>query len=76
METIYQNVQISREKGDLSHYIGCFLAVVIRSNIISVQLDHPVTTFLFGIVGGCRPLKVEVEAELSTVTKVNFLGKN
>ena len=52
------------------------MAGVIRSNIISVQLDNPVTTFLFEIVGGCRPLKVEVEAELSTVTKVNFLGKN
>ena len=42
-ETIYQNVRISGEKGDLSNFIGCFLALVIRSKIISIQLDHPVS---------------------------------
>ena len=43
LETIYQNVQISREKGDLSHFKGCLLAGVIRSKLILVQLDHPVS---------------------------------
>ena len=43
LKTIYQNVRISGEKGDLSHFIGCLLAGVIRSKIISVQLDHPVS---------------------------------
>ena len=42
MKTIYQNVQISGEKGDLSHLIGCLLAGVIRSKLIPFQLDHPV----------------------------------
>ena len=27
----------------LSHFIGCLLSGVIRSKIMSVQLDHPVT---------------------------------
>ena len=43
LETIYQNVRISREKGDLSHFKGCLLAGVIRSKLILVQLDHPVS---------------------------------
>ena len=42
LETIHQNVRISGEKGDLYQFIGCFLAGVIRSNLIAVQLDHPV----------------------------------
>ena len=41
-ETINQNVQISREKGDLSHFKGRLLAGVLRSKLISVQLNHPV----------------------------------
>ena len=43
---IYQNVQISGEKGDLFHFIGCLLARVIRSKLISVQFDHPVVSAL------------------------------
>ena len=42
LETIYKNVRISGEKGDLSHFVGSLLARVIRSKLISVQLDHPV----------------------------------
>ena len=45
-ETIHQNVRISGEKGDLSHFTGCLLAGVIRvkknwvgqKNVDSVQL--------------------------------------
>ena len=42
LKTIYQNVQISGEKGDLSHFRGRLLAGVIRSKLIPFQLDHPV----------------------------------
>ena len=38
-----------QEKGDLSHFIGCLLAGVIRSKLISVQFDHPVVTLLYAI---------------------------
>ena len=42
LETIYKKVRISGEKRDLSHFVGSLLARVIRSKLISVQLDHPV----------------------------------
>ena len=42
LETICQNVRMSGEKGDLSHFIGCLLAGVLRSKLIPFQLDHPV----------------------------------
>ena len=41
LKTIYQNVQISGDKGNLSHSIGCLLARVTRSKLIPVQLDSP-----------------------------------
>ena len=40
METIYQNVWISGEKGDLSHFIRCLLARVIRSKLMSLPVDR------------------------------------
>ena len=42
VETIYQNVRLSGEKGHLSHFIGCLLAGIIRSTLILVLLDHRV----------------------------------
>ena len=42
LETIFQNVWISGEKGHLSHFIGCLLAGIIRSTLILVLLDHRV----------------------------------
>ena len=41
LKTMYQNVQISGEKGDLSYFIECLLAGVIRPKLIPVELDHP-----------------------------------
>ena len=43
LEIIHRNVQISREKGYLYTFIGCLLVRVIRSTLISAQLDHPVS---------------------------------
>ena len=42
--TLY-HVLLSRGKGQQSLFIGCLLAKVIRSKLISVQLDH---TFYLG----------------------------
>ena len=63
METIYQNVQISREKGDLSHFIGCLLAGVIRSKLISVQLDHPVHKEIFEMYCDARQIFEIINSE-------------
>ena len=52
METIDQNVRITGEKGDLSLFIGCLLVGVIRSKLISVQLDHPVGIVLDFFLSG------------------------
>ena len=33
------------KKKKTPHFIGCLLAEVIRSKLISVQLDHPVASY-------------------------------
>ena len=64
METIYQNVRISREKRNLSH----FIARVIRSKLISVQLDHPVASNIASSIAS--NIKIALKTQLGTDSQI------
>ena len=68
METIYQNVRISREKRNLSHFIGCLIARVIRSKLISVQLDHPVASNIASSIAS--NIKIALKTQLGTDSQI------
>ena len=73
---VYKTAPISGGKRTtISVYIGCLLAIVIRSKLLSVQLDHPVSQAYVRFVSGItqiyfRYIHIYLKAYLRNISSI------